>query len=40
MIRYHANHVDRDADDADNDDEDDGEAEGHTMNHVHSVKLT
>ena len=29
------------ADDADNDDEDDdGEAEGHTMNHVHSVKLT
>ena len=41
-IRFmiHANRVDRDADDADNDDEDDGEAEGHTMNHVHSVKLT
>lgn len=37
---YHANRVDRDADDADNDHEDDGEAEGHTMNHVHSIKLT
>ena len=32
--------MDRDADDADNDHEDDGEAEGHTMNYVHSIKLT